>query len=229
MSDETPDDRDLFVQALALSAAERAQFLDRVCGDDAPRRGRLAALLEAHERGWSLLEDPTLELPEEAAGLATVVVDGSPRDFPETSPEGRPESERYRPQGEVARGGMGAVYRVEDRSLSRTVAMKVLLSAEDPRDEEHLLLRFLEEARVTAQLDHPGVVPVHESGVDAEGRAFFTMRLVEGHDARSQVFELASRGARRLERRPRRPAHARASVCEAVAYAHSQVASCTAI
>ena len=46
----------------------------------------------------------------------------------------------------------------------------------DPRQ----LLRFLEEAQVTGQLDHPGVVPVHELGVDAEGRVYFTMRLVKG-------------------------------------------------
>ena len=53
-----------------------------------------------------------------------------------------------------------------------------------------LLTRFLEEVQVTAQLDHPGIVAVHELGLDAAGRPYFTMKLVKGRDL-SRIFELA--------------------------------------
>jgi WD40 repeat protein/serine/threonine protein kinase len=106
-----------------------------------------------------------------------------------------PEGSRYELRGEVARGGMGAILRAWDPDLRRILAMKVALggaardrsSGESTLDDK-LLSRFLEEAQVTAQLDHPGVVPVHELGLDNEGKVFFTMRLVEGQDL-GQVFD----------------------------------------
>ncbi len=89
-----------------------------------------------------------------------------------------PSSSRYEVQGEVGKGGMGAVLRVFDRDLRRFLAMKVMI---DPtRDRAVRLSRFLEEAQVTSQLDHPGIVPVHELGIDGNGRVFFTMKLVKG-------------------------------------------------
>jgi serine/threonine protein kinase len=71
---------------------------------------------------------------------------------------------------------------IHDQHLNRRLAMKVLLERSAPRDEEEkklahqLLGRFLEEAQVTSQLDHPGVVPVHELGLDQNGKVYFTMR-----------------------------------------------------
>jgi len=77
------------------------------------------------------------------------------------------------PGDEVARGGMGAIRRVHDEALHRDLAMKVMLPE---REAEALYVhRFLEEAQITAQLDHPGVVPVHQLGRDQDGRLFFTM------------------------------------------------------
>jgi serine/threonine protein kinase len=83
---------------------------------------------------------------------------------------------RYITAGEVARGGMGAVLRAVDRDLHREVAMKVLLRANQPLARD----RFVEEAQVAGQLEHPNIVPVHDIGVDADGRLFFTMKLVKG-------------------------------------------------
>ncbi len=131
---------------------------------------------------------------------------------------------RYRIRGEIGRGGMGVVLRVWDEDLRRHLAMKLILqpgqsakhsSAEDPRT----ISRFLEEAQITGQLDHPGIVPVHELGVDAEGRAYFTMKLVRGESL-----------ARILERvRDRVPpwtlprvVGVLVKVCEAMAYAHDK-------
>src|SRR5205085_8015801 len=85
---------------------------------------------------------------------------------------------RYRVEGEIARGGMGAVLRGHDPDLQRPLAIKVLL--EHHRGNAELARRFLDEARISGQLQHPGVVPVHEVGALADGRPFFAMKLVEG-------------------------------------------------
>ncbi|MCY3020370.1 MAG: protein kinase [Planctomycetota bacterium] len=84
--------------------------------------------------------------------------------------------EKYVVEGEIARGGMGVILRAGDRDIRRPVAMKVMLDAKSSKDKA----RFVEEAQVTGQLEHPNIVPIHELGIDAEGRLFFTMKLVKG-------------------------------------------------
>lgn len=75
---------------------------------------------------------------------------------------------------ELGRGGMGVVYAVRDPKLDRRVALKVLHAGRDQAE------RLLAEARVIARLEHPGIPPVYETGTLADGRVFYTMRLVEG-------------------------------------------------
>ena len=96
-------------------------------------------------------------------------------------------ADRYRDEGEIARGAQGVVRRAFDATLQRHVAMKVqhardAAAAGSPRPpgSSRRLGRFLEEAQVTAQLEHPGIVPVHELGLDAQGAVYFTMKLVKG-------------------------------------------------
>jgi len=96
-------------------------------------------------------------------------------------------TDRYRDEGEIARGAQGVVRRTFDATLERHVAMKVLHDREaapglEPRSpgSSRRFRRFLDEARVTAQLDHPAIVPVHELGLDAQGAVYFTMKLVQG-------------------------------------------------
>ena len=97
---------------------------------------------------------------------------------------------RFEDRGELARGGMGVVESLFDSDLRRTVAMKLSLALDAPSESSgsnpKSMGRFLEEAQVTAQLEHPGVVPVHDLGVDASGKPFFTMRLVRGKDLRDR-------------------------------------------
>src|SRR5262249_37857216 len=85
--------------------------------------------------------------------------------------------DRYQLQGEIARGGMGAVLRGRDVDLGRDLAVKVLLEKHAHRPE--VARRFLEEAQIGGQLQHPGVVPVYDVGRFGD-RPFFTMRLVKG-------------------------------------------------
>ena len=84
---------------------------------------------------------------------------------------------RYRLLERVARGGMAVVYAAEDEKLERRVALKVL---DVPGAESDLANRLMREARVLARLEHPGIVPVHDVGVLADGRVFYAMKFVEG-------------------------------------------------
>ncbi len=136
-----------------------------------------------------------------------------------------PHTSRYQVLGEVARGGMGAILRIWDADLRRVSAMKVVLgksdgeSADTPPVDPRTLGRFLEEAQVTGQLDHPGIVPVHELGLDADGHVFFTMRLVKGEDLRA-VFDHVTTGEGGWTRT--RVLGVLLKVCEAVSYAHAK-------
>jgi len=134
-------------------------------------------------------------------------------------------SSRYVIGPEIARGGMGAILEVRDPDLRRSLAMKVLLGGSGPAREpggsvapEHLN-RFLDEAQITAQLSHPGVVPVHELGMDADGRIYFTMDLVHGQTL-SEIVALARAG--RDGWTNTRALQVLLRVCETVAYAHDK-------
>src|SRR5262245_52478090 len=85
---------------------------------------------------------------------------------------------RYTLLDEIARGGMGVVYRATDTVLEREVAVKVLQDKYDPATD--VARRFLDEARITGQLQHPGIPAVHDLGTLADGRPFLAMKLVKG-------------------------------------------------
>ncbi|MFT5583311.1 MAG: serine/threonine protein kinase/formylglycine-generating enzyme required for sulfatase activity [Cognaticolwellia sp.] len=128
----------------------------------------------------------------------------------ETSHPATPE--RYRIDGLLGQGGMGRVYKAHDAVLGRIVALKVLRPELSINDR--FLERFGAEARATAQLTHPGIVPVFELGELPDGRRFFTMEVVEGRTL-GQVFDDDTLSLRRKVELLRRAA-------EAVAFAHSR-------
>ncbi len=80
--------------------------------------------------------------------------------------------------GEIARGGMGAILRGRDVDLGRELAVKVLLESNQGHPE--VVRRFIEEAQIGGQLQHPGIVPVYELGAFADRRPYFAMKLVKG-------------------------------------------------
>lgn len=86
--------------------------------------------------------------------------------------------DRYLLVGELARGGMGVIYLGREAAFNRELAVKVLLPAHAHKPE--LVRRAWVEARITALLEHPGVVPVHAVGTLPDGRPYFSMRLVNG-------------------------------------------------
>src|SRR5882672_3735142 len=117
----------------------------------------------------------------------------------------------YRPEREIARGGMGRIIAAEDLRLGRAVALKELI---DPVTEQRG--RFQREALITARLQHPGIVPVYEAGRWPSGDPFFAMKLVSGRPL-DRVIADAATLADRLALLPRL-----AAAADAIAYAHSQ-------
>jgi serine/threonine-protein kinase len=85
---------------------------------------------------------------------------------------------RYQLLGEIARGAVAAVLLARDTDIGRDVAVKVLLDCH--ADQPELLQRFVEEAQIAGQLQHPGIVPIYEVGQFPDGRPFFSMKLVKG-------------------------------------------------
>jgi tetratricopeptide (TPR) repeat protein len=123
-------------------------------------------------------------------------------------------ADRYELGAEIARGGMGVVIRARDRNLNRDLAVKLV----HPHltDRPAVLRRFREEAEVLGQLQHPGIVPVHEVGTLPDGRPFFAMKLVAG---RTLAELLRERPAGDPQLGHFLPVFE--SICQTVAFAHS--------
>jgi eukaryotic-like serine/threonine-protein kinase len=119
------------------------------------------------------------------------------------------EGTRYRLVERIGRGGMGSVYLAEDVELQRKVALKVM-NLTDPNGD--IAKRMWKEARIVAQLEHPGIVPIHDVGVLPDDRVFYAMKYVQG----SRLDEYRSKG-------PTQPEVLRLfqRICEAVAFANA--------
>ncbi len=132
----------------------------------------------------------------------------SPSDEPATKPSA-PADTGYEIGVEIARGGMGTIHRGRDRALDREVAIKIL--------QDHYPIgsstarRFVDEARITGQLQHPGIPPIHHVGTLPDGRPFLAMKLVKGRTLEEILKERD--GTNKLG--------VFEAVCQAVGYAHA--------
>jgi len=128
---------------------------------------------------------------------------------------------RYEPGEVLGRGGMGEVRLSSDRRIGRTVAIKVIRP--DGAKRPRLRARFLFEAKMQGQLEHPSIVPVYDLGVRPDGSEYFTMRRVRGRTLHEvlKALKLGERGAAVTFTR-RRLLAAFQSVCLAVEFAHAR-------
>jgi serine/threonine-protein kinase len=192
----------MFDAALDLPPDQRKDYLDRVSGEDAELRTEVERLLRAHQRADSFLVTPAAELagplfdPTEMLTLA-----GTPdRIGP------------WRIVRAIGRGGMGDVYLGEraDGQFEQRAAIKVI-----QHGTPSLVRRFLEERRILALLEHPGIARLIEGGLTPGGLPYFAMELVEGEPVDRYCTDHDLPVARRVE--------LVADVCDAVAYAHNHL------
>ena len=173
-----------------------------------------------------MAETPTRSFSPHGEPTADQPIDGATRDLndPTAAPGERaagvsptPALEGYELLEEVGSGGMGVVYRAREIALDRDVAVKLLqdrFPANSPGAR-----RFLDEARITGQLQHPAIPPVHHIGTLPDGRPFLVMKLIKGET----LADLLG-GKSPVAHSPGSPNFIPvfAKVCEAVAYAHSR-------
>jgi tRNA A-37 threonylcarbamoyl transferase component Bud32 len=151
------------------------------------------------------------------AGMAEPLPSPAPSGPIKLTPAG-PDDGRYEDAGEIGRGGMGRVHNVRDTRLQRSVAMKAL----DPEMAKQRVFyeRFIEEAQIQAQLEHPNIPPAHDIGIDRNGVPFFTMKLVHGISLSAWLRESA-----RPPGSPERLGEgmdAFIKICDALAFAHAK-------
>jgi len=206
--------------------------------------GETLAALRA--RAEMLIGEGTTPLPDLIAALAdilgkfnlaemgaTTVQAGGSEEIPCSGAEPAIAFEaagRYQFAQEYGRGGMGRVLMVYDEFLARRIALKELLrqpedlqggstldaaAAADPSTSQQRA-RFLHEARITGQLEHPSIVPVYELGQRENGTLYYTMRFVKGRSLRQAI-----QGAPTLAERMRLLPHFM-DLCQAIAFAHSR-------
>lgn len=185
---------------------ECCQFLKQLPGDD----GYVALLREAVVSGdATVVFSPTLGMVgEETNGqreLATEATEAG------TTKARLRRFGNYELLSEIARGGMGVVYRARQIGLNRIVALKMILTGQLASPEE--VQRFRAEANAAAQLDHPGIVPIYEVG-EQDGQHFFTMALVNGSNLAERL--------RQGPMPPREVATLLRSIAVAVQHAHDK-------
>jgi WD40 repeat protein len=163
------------------------------------------------------------------AGLPATPLSTPRADSPELSDPSQLTAEhpsRYDIRSEQGRGGVGRVFVAYDSHIQREIALKELLGERSAasgasdgsphrRNSTHTA-RFLREARITGQLEHPGIVPVYELGQRADGTVYYTMKLVRG-DTLGERLRRCKTLAERLELLPHF-----LDLCQAIAYAHSR-------
>jgi serine/threonine-protein kinase len=202
---ESPSDRSrrvdaLFDAALDRPDAEQTAFVERECAEDGDLRARVLDLLRTYHRADSFLESP-------AARIAAPLMHGAALDTALPDRIGA-----FRVVREIGRGGMGRVFLGEraDGHFDQRVAIKVIHGG-----GPGVLRRFVEERRILALLEHPGIARLVDGGLTAGGLPYFAMELVDGLpiDRYCETHDLALN--ERLELFAR--------VCDAVAYAHNRL------
>jgi len=131
------------------------------------------------------------------------------------------EEPKYKFQGKIISGGMGAILEVIDQDLHRTTAMKVIKPSF--KNDESALIEFLREAKITAMLEHPNIIPVHELGLSEKTGLYFTMKLIQGEPLNVILNEIKRGNVDFLEKYNMYSLlNIFRKICDAVHFAHSK-------
>jgi eukaryotic-like serine/threonine-protein kinase len=220
---EAESERRLHVQdarALAMEAAARGWIGIQEVWEVARRFERTGGAATTREIFGQIPDPKKIEELSQERVNAETLVGSSPMSIPpqsagETLP-GKLAGPRYTLSERLGSGGVGDVVAALDREVRRVVALKTLQPhvANDPV----VVSRFVEEARITAQLEHPGIIPVYDLGAEADGQPFYTMRIVK----RRSLRDVISRPEQRAQWPMVRLVGAFLQVTRALAYAHSR-------
>jgi len=166
MKEEPKDIKSIFSEALEKKdTGERADYLDKACGNDAELRAKVEALLKAHQQAGDFLEVPVLG-PD-------VTLDTSPLTEGPGTIIGR-----YKLLEQIGEGGFGVVYMAEQQEpIRRRVALKIIKLG---MDTKQVIARFEAERQALAMMDHPNIAGVLDAGATETGRPYFVMELVKG-------------------------------------------------
>lgn len=211
----------LFERALLLSGASRQKFLDSLPAESRVAVEKMLAadsslkqqnkFLQPLDASSSADEATFISKPDHAANEHTFLGDAGPSTTESESSVG--DNVRYFGEyeliEEIARGGMGVVFKAKQVSLNRIVALKMILSGNLAGDEE--IGRFRTEAEAAAKLDHRGIVPIYEIG-EHDDQHYFSMGFIDGPSLQDKVRSgpLAAREATTLCRK----------IADAISYAH---------
>jgi hypothetical protein len=170
-----------------------------------------SSVVESIRQKFDVQADVDLGNPDEQATIAKA---------PATQPKADAESEKalgkHHLLGEIARGGMGAIMEARDPDLRREVAVKVMLPNASANPD--VVARFVEEAQVQGQLEHPNVCPVHEIAQGPDGMPYFLMKRVRGKPLSDVIEDYHSGGDMNLTRL----FEIFLKVCDAMGFAHSR-------
>jgi serine/threonine protein kinase/tetratricopeptide (TPR) repeat protein len=198
MNESIDSDIAVFCEAVRLSVAERGAFLDRACEGDGALRGRVEALLRAHENAGDFLVVPLDGVPKSTGSPAS----GSTGD----------RVGRYKLLEQIGEGGCGVVFKADqEEPVRRQVALKLVKPGMDTKG---VVARFEAERQALALMDHPNIAQIFDAGATESGRPYFVMELVQGVKITDYCDQNSLTTRSRLE--------LFIEVCDAVQHAHQK-------